>query len=67
VQFQFQDCLPIKDVTNEQGVLSVGEQQQSLVNDLDQHLNVMRASLHPELIQQFLRVSCVASSSMLLK
>lgn len=53
--FQFQDCLPIKDVTNEQGVLSVGEQQQSLVNDLDQHLNVMRASLHPELIQQFLR------------
>lgn len=60
VQFQFKSCLPIVDITNEQGNLSVAKQQQSLVNDLDQHLTVMRESLHPELIHQFLRVSLVA-------
>ncbi|KAG0567110.1 hypothetical protein KC19_7G110800 [Ceratodon purpureus] len=53
--FQFKSCLPIVDITNEQGNLSVAKQQQSLVNDLDQHLTVMRESLHPELIHQFLR------------
>ena len=60
VQCQFKEnCFSTEDVTNGQGDISVAKKQQLLVNDLEQHLNFMRAALHPELMQQHLRVSHV--------